>query len=120
MTMEPERMDLSTLDPTRDQLGYERLVRRIVDAASPELARRAAAANPLAMVAGWARPTLAAAAVIAVLAGGALFATDRASPDAPSTDSFGDLGLPAPASDWLIEGREPTADDLVLAMERTP
>lgn len=116
--MEPERMDLSALDPTRDELRYERLVRRIVDAAGPELARRAAAATPLAMLAGWARPTLTAAAVVAVLAGSALMSTERAGAPAAAPDNVADaLGLPAPASDWLIEGREPSADDLVLAME---
>ncbi|HSH45207.1 MAG TPA: hypothetical protein VK966_05100 [Longimicrobiales bacterium] len=116
MRMEPERMDLSALDPTRDQLRYERMVRRIVDAAEPELRRRAMATTPLGMVAGWARPTMAAAAIITILAGGAIFATERSTPE-PLVDATEALGLPAPASDWLIENREPTEEDLVLAME---
>lgn len=117
--METERTDLSALDPTADRLGYERLVRRIMAAAAPELARRAAAANPLALLAGWARPTLAAAAIIAVFAVGALAATERAAAVEEEAGTFADaLGLPARAADWLTEGREPTEYDLVLAMER--
>jgi hypothetical protein len=116
--MEPERVDLSALDPTQDRLGYERLVRRVVAAAGPELARRAAGDNPLAMLAAWARPALAAAAVIAVVAIGTLAVTERAGHDEPLGTMADALGVPAPASDWLADGREPTRGDLVLAMER--
>lgn len=117
--MEPERIDLSPLDPAQDQLAYERLIRRIVDAARPELRRRAASDGPLGLVAGWARPTLAAASIIVALAAAALMATDR--PDAAGTELSGvvdALGVPAPAAEWLEDGREPDAADLVLAMER--
>lgn len=114
--MDTERVDLSPLDPAEDRLRYERWVRRILDAAAPELARRAREDGPLALVAGWARPMLAAAAVIAALALGVLSAVER---DAAATDSVVDaLGVPAPAAEWLEDGREPTASDLVLAMER--
>lgn len=117
--MEPERIDLSPLDVADDQLAYERLVRRIMDAAAPELARRADESSPLAFVAGWARPTLAAASIIAALAAGALLATERAGPAAMESAAVVDaLGIPAPAAEWLEAGREPDADDLVLAMER--
>lgn len=115
--MEPERLDLSPLDPAVDQLAFERLVGRILDAAAPELARRAREAGPLALLAGWARPTLAAAAVIATLALGALTALERTTV-APAASVVEALGLPAPAAEWLEDGREPTASDLVLAMER--
>lgn len=121
--MEPERMDLGPLDVAEDQLAYERLIRRVMDAAAPELARRARATSPLALVAGWARPTLSAAAIIAVLSAGALLATDRgidrtaAAPDG-SESAVDALGIPDPAADWLQDEREPSASDLVLAMER--
>lgn len=115
--METERVDLSPLDLTEDRLSYERLVRRIMDAADPELVRRAGQAGPLALVAGWARPTLAAAAIITVIALGGLNAIQRSS--AEPMDSMVDaLGVPAPAAEWLEDGREPDAADLVLAMER--
>ena len=115
--MEPQRVDLSPLDPSRDQVGYERLIRRILAAAEPELARRAGQASPIALVAGWARPTLAAAAIIAVVALGALKTSERGQPR-PTESMVETLGVPAPAADWLEDGREPTASDLVLAMER--
>lgn len=117
--MEGERVDLSPLDITEDQLAYERLVRRVTDAAGPELARRARATAPLALLSAWARPTLAAAAVIATLALGAIFATDRSRPPEPASMADA-LGVPAPAAEWLAEGRAPTEADLVLAVERRP
>lgn len=117
--MEPERIDLSPLDPAADQLAFERVVRRVMDAAAPELARRAGKTGPLVLVAGWARPTLAAAAVVAVLAAGALLATDREPVVGPASELAVDaLGVPVPASQWLEAGREPNSGDLVLAMER--
>lgn len=117
--MDQERMDLSALDPTADRLGYERLVRRVMDAAAPELARRAAASNPLALLAGWARPMLATAAAVAALAVGALAATDRPGAGVETAGTFANaLGLPAQPAEWLDEGREPTEYDLVLALER--
>lgn len=115
--MEPQRIDLSALEPANDQLAYERFVRRIVDAAGPELARRAHS-SPLTLLAGWARPTLVAAAIVAMLAAGALFATERSSPAVASGSLLEGLGVPEPAAEWLEAGREPTAGDLVLAMER--
>lgn len=117
--MENGRLDLSPLDPTEDRLGYERLVRRILDAAAPELRRRAAGGNPLALVAGWARPALAAAAVIALVAIGALVATDRAGVPEDEAGTVAEaLGLPAEPAAWLSDGRAPTQEDLILAMER--
>ena len=117
--MEPERIDLSALDPTADALAYERWVRRILAGASPELARRAAGANPLALLAGWARPGLAAAAVIGFIALGAILATDRATGGAEDSWTVaGALGLPEEAAEWLTEEREPSEYDLVLAVER--
>jgi hypothetical protein len=116
--MEPERVDLSALDLATDQLRYERLVRRVTDAAQRELERRRAAGTTLAVLGGWSRPLLAAAAVVAVLAGGVLMATERdRAADAPAIATEA-LGVPSPAADWLAEGREPTKADLVLAMER--
>ncbi|MFO7895295.1 MAG: hypothetical protein R6U63_16410 [Longimicrobiales bacterium] len=117
MTMETERVDLSPLDPTEDQLRYERLVRQIMDAAEPELVRRTRQAGPLAVMAGWARPTLAAAAIIAILALGGLTAIQRNSAE-PMDSMVEALGVPAPAAEWLEDDREPDAADLVLAMER--
>jgi hypothetical protein len=116
--MEPDRVDLSALGLTLDRLRYERLVRRTMEAAGPELARRAGPYAPVVLLGGWARPLLAAAAIVAVLAGGVLTAIERTSDAAPPATMVDALGVPSPAGDWLAEGREPTRADLVLAMER--
>jgi hypothetical protein len=116
--MKPERVDLSPLDLAADQLHYERLVRRVMGAAEPELERRRTQRTTLGVLSGWARPLLVAAAVVAVLAGGVLVAIERdGQADAPGTMAES-LGVPSPAADWLMDGREPTRADLVLAMER--
>jgi hypothetical protein len=120
MPREPGRVDLSPLDPTLDPMAYERLVRRIVTAAGPELERRAREAGPLARVAGWARPTLAAAAIIVLVALSAIVAHDATGPDGEDMRSLEALGVPAPAAEWLEQGREPTTADLVLAVESRP
>jgi hypothetical protein len=116
--MEPERVDLSALDITADQLAYERLVRRVMGAAEPELQRRRAARTTLALLGDWTRPLLVAAALVAVVAGGVLMATERDGQPAAPGIAAEPLGVPSPAADWLEEGREPTKADLVLAMER--
>ncbi|MFW5947693.1 MAG: hypothetical protein ACOCUW_04300, partial [Gemmatimonadota bacterium] len=105
------------LDPAMDQLRYERLIRRVLEAAAPELTRRAREAGPLALVAGWARPALTVAAVITALAIGVLSAVDRSASAAAGSVADA-LGVPAPASEWIEDGREPTAADLVVAMEQ--
>jgi hypothetical protein len=116
--MEPDRVDLSALGLSLDQLRYERLVRRTMEAAAPELARRAGRYAPVVLLGGWARPLLAAAALVAVLAGGVLTAIERTGDPLPPVITADALGVPSPAADWLAEGREPTRSDLVLAMER--
>lgn len=118
--MEPDRVDLSALDPTLDRQRYERLVRRTLNDAAPELARRAGPYAPVVLLGAWARPLLAAAALVTIVAGGVLAATERGRDDGPVLSTADDLGVPAPAADWLAEGREPTKADLVLAMERRP
>jgi hypothetical protein len=116
--MERQPVDLKALDAMSDRLRFERAVRRVMTAAMPELERRAAANAPVALLGAWARPMLAAAAVVAVIAGSVLVLTERATLDERPLVTAEDLGVPAPAADWLAEGREPTKADLVLAMER--
>jgi hypothetical protein len=115
--MEESRVDLSALDPAWDELRYERLVRGVLSASQQELARRARMQTPLTVVGMWARPMLAAAAVVAILAGGVLFTLERTAPGEASDSLAEGLGIPAPAAEWLTENREPTRADLVLAME---
>lgn len=108
--MEPDPIDLRPL--AIPDLRRERMVRAV-------LARAQAAPivrGPLAMLAGWMRPTLAAAAVIAAVSIGAL-AWPRAQPEpAPLTIADG-LRLPEPAADWIAENRSPSEADLLASWE---
>jgi hypothetical protein len=70
--MERERLDLTPLDPTRDPVFVERLVTRIMVAAQSELERRADVGDVFYFLGRWSRPALAAAALLAVLAGSVL------------------------------------------------
>lgn len=115
-------VDLSPLDPTVDRERYEQLVRRIVDRALPELDRRAAAATAsvVAVLAGWARPAIAAAAVIAILATATvdvLGPLDHGSGAAEGVTIVDVLELPAPLAGWLAEGGPPSISAVIAAAE---
>lgn len=120
--MDPERLDLSLMDPGHgDPVRRERLVRAIVAAALPELRRRALASSPFAWVARFARPALAAAALIA-LASVAVLHTMASSPLAPvaatAPPGVADaLSVPAPVNAWLASDRGPTNRDVIAAIE---
>jgi hypothetical protein len=114
--MEPERIDLSGYRP--DQNSFERRVRAIMRAAAPELARRAQRDGLLVAVGQWLRPALAAAAVVAAIAAGALVAEfSRPQQTAAAGTMVEELGVVEPASRWLDEGREPTVSDLMMALD---
>jgi hypothetical protein len=106
--MEPDPIDLSPLG--LNDLRRERMVRAV-------LARARASApvrGPLGVLAGWARPTLAAAAVIAAVSIGALAAWPGAGQPEPAPLTIADgLRLPEPAADWIAENRSPTEADLL-------
>ena len=104
------------LDPMRDPERWESMVRGIVDRAAPILAGYAAR-GPAELLAAWLRPTLAAAAVVSVLALGALAAGSR-EPETGATIGLGDaLSYPEPVTAWVSTGQTPTIEELVVAME---
>ena len=110
------RLELEPLDPTRDAARWEGRVGRILaDAAPLLLERRAAPAGPLLALADFLRPALGVALAAAALSGVVLLRQV----DAPRLLSGvpEELGLPTPVADWLSEGREPTADDLLASLE---
>jgi len=113
--MTDERLDLSPLDPTTDEVGWRRLAARIRERAAPELARRAGREGVLGTLGHWAWPTAAAAALVALMSASAL-ALVR--PPEVLGHVVEALDLEAPVSVGLEEGRAPTMDDLVLALER--
>lgn len=106
--MEPEPIDLSPL--ALPAQGRERLVAAVLARARIGVVPR----TPLSELAGWARPTLAAAAVVAALSLGLLTRQDAA-PAAermPLTVADG-LRIPGPAGDWVAEDRAPAEEDLL-------
>jgi hypothetical protein len=113
--MDPERIDLSPLG--LDDLRRARMARAVLSRAQLATPR-----TPLAELAGWARPTLAAAAVIAAVSVGALawrptaIAAER---NAPLTIADG-LRIPEPAADLIVEQRGVTEDDLLISWEPRP
>ncbi len=115
--------DLSPLFPARSR---ERLVGRILEAATPELLRRQAALrSPWLMLAEWARPALAAAALIALASAVVLglgrgraavqLAVDTGS--APASGVTEALDVPSPLDAWIAGDRDPSVSDLVVAVE---
>jgi len=113
--MTDDRLDLSPLDPSRDEVRWRWLGATIRNRAAAELARRAGRAGVLSTVGHWAWPAAAAAALVAVLSGGALALVH---PPATTEHVVQAFDLEEPVSAWLEQGRAPTTDDLVLALER--
>jgi hypothetical protein len=117
--MDPQRIDLSPLDPTSDRQRWERLVDGIVSRSGPELARRAARAGLLGTLGNWLWPALSAAAVLAVISGAAMAVTqDEARGRAEVAGGVVQaLDLAAPVSYWLDEDRPPTTSEFYLVLE---
>ncbi|HEY0017137.1 MAG TPA: hypothetical protein VGC13_12490 [Longimicrobium sp.] len=103
--MEPDPIDLRPLG--LNDLRRERMVRAVLARAQAGAVR-----TPLGVLAGWARPTLAAAAVVTAISLGTLAWPDAPAPSAPLTIADG-LRLPEPAADWIAEDRSPTEADLL-------
>lgn len=120
-----ERFELSALDPFSDPAHADAFVGGVLARSELELARRrrAAAAGELAwngvsvfsIVAGWARPALAAAIAAAAISVVALrFAAGEAEATAGVVEA---LALPTPVETWLVEERAPATADLVMTLE---
>ena len=103
--MEPDPIDLGPL--ALNDLRRERMVRAVLARAQTGTVR-----SPLGVLAGWARPTLAAAAVIAAVSIGTLAWPSTRPQPAPLTIADG-LRLPEPAADWIAEDRSPSEADLL-------
>jgi hypothetical protein len=121
--MDHEHVDLSALDRFGNPARLEGAVRGVMAQAAPILARRAQGRPVLSLVAVWARPALAAAAVVAAVSvvGLATPLEQKASVPSVLPVSVAEaLNLPTPVSDWVVEEREPTASDLILALDDLP
>lgn len=114
--MNEEPLDLSPLDPELDG-SLDEMVRAINRRAAPELARREGARGPFTVIAGWTRPALALAAALAAVSLLGIGWDASRSAVTPLRAMPEELGLTGPVAEWVMEGRTPTQDDLLLAME---
>jgi anti-sigma-K factor RskA len=113
--MTDERFDLSPLDP-QDDARFERMVSAISQRARFELARRAAAQRQsvVELMAGWARPALLAAASVAGISLTLLATFDRSNAETVTGAYMTAAEVPAAATAWYEEDRDPTVDDLLV------
>lgn len=106
------------LDPLEEPERWEGLIRRIGERATDHLAQRRAAPSILELVARWARPALATAASLVLLAvAGALTldgrGTDATGPELTLAQSL----VPSTFAAWITGASEPTVTELVLDLE---
>jgi hypothetical protein len=112
-------IDFSPVDPTADPEQFEQLVESIIARAADELAARRLRSNPVLQIAAWRRPMLAAAAVVAVVAGTVL-AQMRVPYTAAmdETDGIAEaVGVPVELAQWLWDGTVPSTADLFGVFE---
>lgn len=112
--MDSERLDLSPLG--LNDLRRMRMARAVL-----ARAQLVAPRTPMGELVGWARPTLAAAAVIAAVSLGALAWPGAGAAERGSPLTIADaLRIPEPAADLIAEDRGVTDDDLLISWEHRP
>lgn len=116
--MTDDRIDLSSLDPTRDPERFGRIVRAISIGAAGELAARRARSSVIGQVGLWWRPLFAAAAIAGVIS---LLALSKFGGSISSAETeFGiaeAIGVPEALADWVGSEETPTTADLLLSLE---
>ena len=111
--MHEEPIDLSPLHPAPAR--REAMVAAIT---ARGLAEAAAVRSPLALVVGWMRPTLAAAALVAAVSLGVLATAEPAARGSTAMRTVADeLNFPAPVAEWIADERTPSDADLIHALE---
>lgn len=116
--MNDDRIDFSQLDPTKDGERFDHIVRSIMVAAEPELTARRARASVIGQVGLWWRPLLAAAAIAAIIAVGAL--TRIGDSEFQLEDEIGlaeAMGVPQQVAEWARSDEVPTTEELFMALE---
>ncbi len=97
---------------------WEGLVRRIMMAAGPELARRRRERTLLLQFEEWSRPVYSAAALLILIFGSVLVLASRAEVEgAADGPLIVEAVLPNPLSLWLEMGTQPTLVEMVNAFE---
>lgn len=111
--MHERPVDLSPLRPAPAR--WEAMV---ADVTARALAETAAVRSPLGWVVGWMRPTLAAAAAVAVVSLGVLAAGREEARATTAMRTVADeLDLPEPVAEWIAEERAPSDADLIHTLE---
>jgi hypothetical protein len=117
-----ERVDLSPLDPTLDELRFERAIQAITAQAAPMLAARRSQSTRLGVIAAWRRPVWLIAAAVLLLAGVSLLrGSSTTASTAPQTyaNTFPDaLGVPRSMSGYLLSGTVPSVEQLITTEVR--
>ena len=109
-----ERIDLSPLDPARDPERWARLVAATRLRVESALDGLAPAPAPLDLVAGWFRPILVAAVLVAALLGSVrVLVGSRSATLAHATEA---RRLAALSDESLGRGRPPTGSQLLVAI----
>ena len=108
------------LDPLDEPERWEALVGQIGEKAAPYLAGRREPARVLDLVTRWARPALATAASLALLATAAIVA--RGEPQSPAGPRAPELALaeavmPATFAAWVAGASEPSVTEMVRELE---
>ena len=115
--MGDERIDFSSLDPTRDQDRFDRLVGSIMEQAADELANRGVSSSPLMQLVNWGRPMLAAAAVIAMVSVGILWQVQSPEVVEESTGVAEAIGVPSLLAQGIRNNDMPTTAELFEAFQ---
>lgn len=105
------------LDPARDPQHWQELVSAIVKAAEPELARRRRKADLPGLLLQWARPALATAATVALLASAAALLRGGATVSEAAEAPLASAVVPESYAAWLVADYQPTVTELVVALE---
>jgi hypothetical protein len=115
-----DRLDLAPLDPPADTARFERLVREVRCAATPELVRRQLSSTLWGQIARWRRPVLAASGLVALVSV-IVLAVARPSSATSATSQITlveAFGVPSQVARWVQASEKPTPGDL-LCLERS-
>jgi hypothetical protein len=115
--MDDDRIDFSSLDPTRDRDRFDRLVGSIMEQAADELENRRATSGPLMQLVNWKRPMLAAAAVIAMVSAGVLWQVKSPEVEEDTTGIAEAIGVPSLLAQGIRNNDMPTTAELFEAFQ---
>jgi hypothetical protein len=113
---DPDRLDLSSLDPRADTARFERLLREVRLAATPELVRRQSNPTLWGQLARWRRPVIAVSGLLALASAIVLLVVH---PSITTQTTLAEaFGVPSQVARWAQVNDKPTPGDL-LGLERS-